>query len=220
MTSKSLHPDDYKELKSGISKMSYSLAWLRGKGIRTDWPHPHRMWEYAGAWQATLGCLSLLDVGAGYSVFGPACAMRGIAVQEFDADPKIVVARQAIAELLECFKSDELTMPAELPRTEAVTCISVMEHLAPEAQEAGWRALARATGFVLYATVDFRPEVGEAWQNAELRQTQFGWGEIDQVVKWLEDEGLAVAPVDRTYHGNHVFDYSFFRIIAGRVESV
>ena len=221
MNSKSLHPDDYKELRSGISAVSWTLAWLRGLGRRVDWPHPHRMWEYASAWEATRGCISALDVGAGYGVMGPTLAgRRGANVLEVDADPRIVKDRQEVAQLFNIYRSEELELPATLPPAEAVTCISVMEHVATQVQEAAWRSLARATKFVLFVTVDFNPEVGGLWMNSELRQTQYGWNEIDQVVKWLEEEGLAVAPVNREYHGNQVFNYSFFRIVAGRVGSI
>jgi SAM-dependent methyltransferase len=234
MNCKSLHPSDYADLQRGVEIISYGLAWLRGKGLRVDWPHPHRMWEYASAAQAVLETpkpiTTVLDVGAGYSVLGPALALRwGYEIIELDNDPKIVEARGEVSEALAA-KSLKHTMAFgeatdEHPKADAVFCISVLEHLYAIEQEQAWQALAAAVnpGGVLVATVDYGDTTTE-WSNSDQRYTRYGLPEVKKAIATLTAAGLDVADLDETFHGNHVglgeSDYTFFRIIARRPEII
>jgi 2-polyprenyl-3-methyl-5-hydroxy-6-metoxy-1,4-benzoquinol methylase len=223
MLCKSVDPADYPDLTEGIAALSYASAWVRGKGFRLDFPHPHRTWEYASAYQAVGAAQSVLDVGCGYSPLGPAFALAGRTVIECDPDPRVIEARRKLEAVFTArgqrYSALPLSATDDLPTAEAVTCISVLEHLPEDQQRLAWARLAQATlpGGALFITLDIG--VPQEQNHDTLRHTLFTIDDVPKLAGWLEQEGMTVNDLDLEYHGNQVFNYSFYRIIAHRPEA-
>jgi len=231
--SKSLHPDDYEELKDAIGVISYGTSICRGMGHRIYFPHENRMWEYASAVHAldeerpkeARETIEVLDVGGGWGALGPSLLLQeqDLRVTELELDPGIVEGRKklreevtglhglrpAVGDITQNLRADQQFF--------AVFCISVMEHLTPEEQTDAWKRLARmvSPGGLLFATVDYGDDPHRPWDNDTERETKFHPWAIQEVAKTLREEGLELE-VDTTYHGDQVFNYSFFRIAARR----
>lgn len=226
MISKGLHPDDYKDLQPGIAKVYQSYGWCLGHRVPIAWPHEHRLWEYASAFQAIdehgVGPVHrVLDVGAGNSILAPQLAHDGKVVKEIDPSPNVYTDRrnEVLAKYTNNFISEKQDF-FDLPVTETYNCvcsISVMEHIEESRQKEAWLKLCNHTrpGGLLIATVDYSDKIGE-WANAEGRATQFGPVQLNEVFGWLHEAGMSFE-ADLTFYGNHVFDYTFYRIIATKI---
>ena len=219
MICKSLDPKDYADLQPGVAQAHKSYGWCLGHRIPVAWPHEHRLWEYASAFQAIgiHGPESVLDVGAGNSILGPHLALTGKTILEIDSSPNVYTDQRnkVMAKYTDKFtseKTDFFDFPQGL--YDCVCSISVMEHMPTERQQEAWTKLASlvAHNGLLVATIDYSDKEGE-WQNADGRETQFGPKQLTNVLSWLYDAGMRYE-ADLTFHGNHVFDYSFYRIIA------
>lgn len=224
MISKSLHPDDYVDLQRGVAKAHKAYGWCLGHRVPIAWPHEHRLWEYASAFQAMLDypigpAHTVLDVGAGNSILGPQLALDGMIVKEVDSSPNVYTDRRnaVLAKYTDNFQSVKQDF-FDVPLAETYNCvcsISVMEHIPEDKQKEAWEKLVAhlKPGGLLIATIDYSDTAGE-WANAEGRATQFGPEQLNSVLSWLGGVGVAADKVDTTFYGNHVFDYSFYRIIA------
>ena len=221
MICKSLHPDDYTDLQQGIAVAHKAYGWCLGHRIPIAWPHDHRLWEYASAFQAivtrSLPC-SILDVGAGNSILGPQLALDGCDVKEIDQSPGVYTDQRnkVMAKYLDNFTSLKQDF-FDLPATETFDCvcaISVMEHMPEDRQKEAWTKLVNhlSPGGLLVTTIDYSDKAGN-WANADGRETQFGPTQLEEVFGWLRDLEM-VFEIDPKFHGNHVFDYTFYRIIA------
>jgi SAM-dependent methyltransferase len=187
------------------------------------------LWEYGSVVAALLAAFGedltgrrVIDVGGGAGPLGPTLALRyGCDVLDIDPSPNVAPVREPAVSLLSSMSHHYTFQPTNLfdvaGTYDGVFCISVMEHLPVEEQEAAWRKLASlvAPGGVLVATVDYG-EPGVAWKNDDCRDTKIGPEELGHIVSWLEESGIELTDLDPTYHGAYVFDYTFFRLVGMR----
>jgi SAM-dependent methyltransferase len=227
---KSVQFSDYLDIAEDVHRLLEMVPRCRGLGHRIEIPHEHRYWEYGSALAAGREHFEktdfastpvLLDLGCGYSPLGPTVRAKSQwQVVENDLTEEIMKARGSLYEalgrpLMTFLKGDLCVIdhPAEF-----VTCMSVMEHLSRDQQEKGWRALAKNVkpGGLLVATVDYADDKDRDWTFDRDRETKFGPDDVEGVISLLEEEGFEHPPVNLTFHGPEVYDYTFFRIIAWR----
>ncbi len=169
--------------------------------------HPHRKWEYSIAYKTLEenGTKSVLDVGGGGSRFAPIMMMAGMGVLQVDPadnDWLITAQSKAINKLVVYDKSDFMQWNG--PRYDAVTCISVLEHIPDDLPF--FMKLVRHVkqSGVLFITVDFS-QTGKALCGLHLRtyteEMLFYLAEISGM-QWIDGH-------DYTWHGNHVYDWTF-----------
>ncbi len=130
---------------------------------------PFRRLEYAFALDALLGRLApgdrYLDAGSGVTPLGHIFAARGAVAAACDGDERVVAALQRL-DLAHIYGSavtyrvEDLTTMAYASETfDAVSCISVLEHIPAPHDQRALRELLRVLkpGGVLVATVDYTP---------------------------------------------------------------
>lgn len=233
LSSKSLETKDYADLSPGLRSIHYTTAWARGKDLVVGYPHPHRLWEYASAITALVEAFGrdltgrrILDVGCGAGPLGPALALRhGANVSDIDISPNVPPLRDPVAALLGTrglpYTYELLDLAEVEGEFDGVLSISVMEHIPADDQERAWRKLASlvAPGGVLVVTIDYGTP-GQDWRNDKDREVKPDGDFVQQVAGWLEDAGIHLSPLDPTFHGPEVYDYTFFRFVGRRGDGV
>jgi ubiquinone/menaquinone biosynthesis C-methylase UbiE len=124
--------------------------------------HPHRAWEYGIVLQALSAhkCESVLDVGGGLSVFGPAAAaiaMRVVIVDPGDYAEWTRTQASRIGRPIEYEKQDFMRYKGE-ELFDAVTCLSVLEHVPDDIKFFKKLIQFVKPGGLLALTVDFWPD--------------------------------------------------------------
>lgn len=235
LPSKSLEPSDYDDLQPAMRALHHTIGWARGHEYLVGLAHPHRLWEYGSAitamtqhFEGSLVGHTVLDVGAGPGALGPALALHyNCAVTEADPSVNLAPLRAPLIEALRgrlkygyTFDPSPLSAIPEGNVFHAVFSISVMEHLPAAEQEEAWTKLASlvAPGGVLAVTIDFGRS-GEAWKHDTDREVKLGAEDVEKIAEWLRRSGITLTPIDTTYHGPQVFDYTFFRLIGHRAEA-
>lgn len=182
--------------------------------------HPHRAWEYGLVLHALRehGCVNVLDVGGGGSLFGPAAAwldMRVIVVDPCDyGEWTHAQAMRIGGKKLHYVQQDFMTFETD-EQFDAVTCISVLEHVEDDA--AFFKKLASHVkpGGLLAVTVDFWPD-GEQKSGGHIRtynEYRFA-GFLDSVIKDFRPLG------DPEYEhvDSYVYGYTFASLVLKRDE--
>lgn len=221
---KTIQASDYADingLKEPLQQMAHTLT---VNGWRVDVGHHHRMWEYGRALLALTsqfgeqtGECRVLDVGAGWSVLGPTLAhYYGCSVTECEPDEKAFQDREPMIPLLnKRGRFKHLNVGVEqLPQEqyEAVFCISVLEHVRPEAEAVAWQELARRVkpNGVLFITVDCVPRLGRAYVGDPSRFTNYTTDMLQERMQRLVAEGMTpMGEPDWRFHGVEVNDYTF-----------
>lgn len=181
--------------------------------------HEHRAWEYGLVLRALRdhGCKRILDVGGGGSVFAPAAAWPDVGMDVTEVDPEgygpwVAEQSRKIGRPIHYVQQDFMTYdgPTDF---DAVTCISVLEHIGDDV--AFYRKLAShvRVGGLLAITVDFwhdgLPKSGDHLRTYnEERLT-----ELLASAPGLE----SIGSLDYAYCGQHVYSYNFASLIAKRV---
>lgn len=224
-----VHLDDYQEIMEGVSAVKKAADFLRQRGVRTDLPHEHRLWEYGTGVQILLDHykeklpeIDVIDVGSGYSAFGPALAFfYNTQVVECEPDPICRDARMTCNVVLKQLGKKEIITTADdamhLPdrKFDAVMCISVIEHVAVHEEMQVWEELGKRVkdGGILYVTVDCVPRKDGRYAYDNLRTQNFTLDDLKPRVAKLEEMGFAtLGKPNWMYNGDAVFDYTFFRI--------
>lgn len=147
---------------------------IRGllNGITHRYEHPHRRWEYGMTLAAvrSIDARSVLDVGGGGSLFAPAVAWINASVTIVDpGDCKAWVTAQSarIGKPLTYIQRG-FTPDSVAGQFDAVTCISVIEHVEDDEQFLRDMASKVATGGLLCLTTDFHP-TGQRQCDGHLR---------------------------------------------------
>jgi SAM-dependent methyltransferase len=228
MISKSLEPPDYEDLIEGLRILDYGMAAILGSGFQAYIPHQHRRWEYGSATQAYIDAFgskdphTILDIGCGSGPLGPALATStGASIKEVDTDERMTKARPPMFEALELpkekisFSVGDLRSIGNLAKYDAVFCMSVIEHIPEEGQDAAWQNLMRlvAPRGILVVTTDFGESRHRTWQADTERVYKFDPERVALVADQLTAGGFDLT-LDPAYHGPQVFDYSFFRFVA------
>lgn len=225
MKSKSLEMSDYTEINEEVRSLLRTEAKFRGKGYTFNIPHQHRYWEYGSALASLREAgieppACILDVGCGHGPFGPWLAKLGYCVDEIDPSPQVASRadlRAAMSGSDWAFAATPLMEFKTGAPYDAVFAISVMEHIAAPEQAAAWERLASlvAPGGLLFTTVDYgRIDAS----NAPAREMIFSDHDVRHVVTQLTDLGFDFEEVDTEYHGDQVFDYTFFRIVGRKAK--
>jgi len=207
--SKSIEQVDYDHIRDGLDDAYYAYAWMLGHGHPVAIPHEHRYWEYGSAlqaWRDNGHFHTAIDVGCGFSLLGPALRLQHAAsVYDVDPDENVAKFRPALAAALTPDYTFTRSTLVDTPehQYDAVYCISVLEHMTGEEQEAAWRKLARmvAPGGLLFTTLDIGDVSTREWANDERRSSKFTPDDLPRSANYLTQEGLQYEPMDRTYHG-------------------
>jgi SAM-dependent methyltransferase len=183
-----------------------------------------------------------IEIGSGNSPFGAALAISSKAcVKEVDCDTapwgvkfvhdnenttkkvqyRIDKAENSLARQLYIplerlsFEAGDLRTIDTATKYDAVFCLSVIEHVLQEGQQEAWEHLADlvSPGGLLVVTTDFGPEEERPWAHDTERNVKFTPSKITCIADTLKERGFTL-DLDLTYHGDQVYDYSFFRIIA------
>ncbi len=212
---KTLDVKDYENLKSEeahINHMKYIFA-----NTPYSFEHKHRMWEYSIILKALRenGTNTLLDVGGGASLFAPACAYDRIDVTQIDKEDRANWVSKQNERLIESrqikyFQSDFLTFTQPLNQFDAVTAISVLEHVRLDL--VFFRKMLRLVrpGGLVGITVDFHPD-GKQMVEHHLRT----YRTVDLAPFLSSDSTFAIfgEDIDYTWRGPDVNDYTFASVI-------
>jgi ubiquinone/menaquinone biosynthesis C-methylase UbiE len=177
--------------------------------------HPRRAWEYGLVLHALreVGCSNVLDVGGGGSAFAPAAAWIGMQVTEVDPeDYSAWVAEQSrrIGKSIRYEQCDFMAYPDR--EFDAVTCISVLEHVPDDF--AFYKKLARHVrpGGVLALTVDFWPDAKRKSPDHLRTYNEDRLSALAQSVPGFETLGK----LDYGHLGQYVRDYTFASLVLRR----
>lgn len=208
-TSKTYAPSDRFEESNVVRDMHRRLD-----GVAHRFEHPLRAWEYGIALHAlrAAGCRSVLDVGGGGSVFAPSAAVLGMEVTQVDpGDCSAWVGAQSERIGLPLAYHQADLMSYEISPYDAVTCLSVLEHV--EDDLSFFRRLQEFVrpGGVLALTVDFWPD-GRPQVDGHLRT--YNMASLSRLVDAAP--GYHLDPPDYRDHGNHVYGYTFASLVLRR----
>lgn len=179
--------------------------------------HPHRSWEYGLVLHALRehGCKNILDVGGGSSLFGPTAAwidMRVIVVDPCDyAEWTHAQAMRIGGKLLHYVQQD--FMQFDNPeKFDAVTCISVLEHVDDDLAFFKKLAAHVKPGGLLAITVDFWPD-GAQKSGGHIRTYN-----ADRLRMLAESvEGFTpLGKLDYEHVDSYVYGYTFASLVLRR----
>lgn len=240
LTSKALQPEDYTyDIRDAVARCHLHGAMLQGTGWPLGYPHGNRIWEYASALEALAQLdgskKQVVEAGCGRGLLTPMLAAEGHNVVACDPDPKVAevwaegtTTRDQFSQYLAFVRAKFGTHPgtvrfehgpiamADSGMADAAFAISVMEHIPEEEQLVSWRRLARCVrpGGLLFVTVDYeesgRPP--DTVQYAEAREILYTKEKLEILISAL-DSLVQFTPIDLTYHGDQVYNYTFFRLV-------
>jgi len=186
-------------------------------GIPHRWEHPLRAWEYGLALHALSShdCRTVLDVGGGGSIFSPAAAALGLDTIQVDpGDCAAWVAKQSKVIGRPLSYQQVPLEHFEGGLYDAVTCLSVLEHVDDDVDFFRRLQSFVAPGGLLVLTVDWWPS-GLSMIGGHLRTYNA------QRLGRLISEGLLpgfslVGLPDYVDRGNHVNSYTFASLVMRR----
>jgi len=186
-------------------------------GGRAD--HPHRNWEYGLVLHALRehGCKTILDVGGGGSVFAPAAAWIDMQITEVDSeDYQEWVNHQSrvVSKPIDYQRCDfmDYAAPHEF---DAVTSISVLEHVPDDVTFFRKLASHVKVGGILALTVDFWPD-GEKRHPLPGQLRCYNQTMLEELFRPLENFET-VGVLDYSHLGLYVNNYTFASLVLKRV---
>ena len=214
--SKALHPKDYLWIGE-IAQIKEAAKRLQGVPFRIE--HEHRAWEYGLGLRAlrTNGAQTVLDVGGGGSLFAPAAALAGMNVVQVDpaACGGWVEQQRSRWNLnLSYFELDFFQFQS-LERFDAVTCISVIEHVVDDLKFFDRLLSFVNIGGLLYLTTDFHPSGGKQ-VDGHLRT--YTAEKLRALADRARIKGFLPFVSDPVYSstGEHVNNYNFASLVLRR----
>ena len=235
---KSLNPaDDYTEIAKPLADLRAfdELRQNRIPQIRIDTPMTnadcnfHKMWEWSRTvlaieeMKSTKPKLRILDIGAAFSLLGPYLASLGHTVIEADLERRygLVEIQTMLSKIegagsLASFAAGYGGLIGVVGVTEqfdVVLSISTIEHVPPNIEREAWPEMVNLLrpGGLLVVTADVMPEAKKGYRNDAVRWTNYDMAMLKKRVDYLKSLGMrAAGEEDWQYHGDHVFDYSFF----------
>ena len=211
--SKTLDPTDFEQLTDELAVVDRYFTSAREQ-------HPLRRWEYALAlraattWraQATPHSIGWADVGGAGSPF------HRMLTELLDVDPTLPRSGRIIDPDLpinSCTLAEHLAQGAAL--RELVFCLSVLEHVEDLDQFLYHLSCLVAPGGLLFLTLDYCDALVDDWPEDRYHfhwmrrriANQYGWRLGGAEVLTQQHSFSLLGDHDWTYHGDHVFNYSF-----------
>lgn len=186
------------------------------RGVQHRWEHPHRRWEYGLALSAlrSIDARTVLDVGGGGSVFAPAAAWINAAVTIIDPGDcsTWVEAQSAAIGKPMTYIQKEFTGESIAGKFDAVTCLSVIEHVERDEEFLAGLVDKVSPGGLLCLTTDFHPS-GETQCDGHLRT--YNADGMNRLRGALTALGLRVhgQPPDYSDFAPHVNGYTFASLV-------
>lgn len=216
---KTLELVDYQRFDRSIQHIKNMQSVMSGVPVRFE--HPHRTWEYGLTLEALRqnGAKTVLDVGGGGSLFAPAATWIGMEVRQVDpGDHGEAITQQSkhLGKILGFVQMDFMDYP--LPPNnqycyDAVTCLSVIEHVPDDTLFFAKLAEHVRPGGLLCLTTDFHPS-GEAVSAGHLRS--YNAQNMHEWIK-LADPIFEMTPFgdtpDYEYFEPFVYDYTFAALV-------
>lgn len=215
-----LQISDYEKIEKGVALAKEATQHFVARGCRIDIGHSHRWWEYGTALELYMKHRphDVLSVGAGADALGPSLA-RNFDVEVVECEPDDSM-RQARTQVNKTLLNDNRKAITVLPnpilnlpprKFDMVCCISVIEHVRNEIE--AWKELGRRVkpNGILYITTDCIPVPGRHYEFDNLRETNYTLQMLMERVGMLKDFTPLDTP-DWVWHGEFVFDYTFFRV--------
>ncbi len=219
--SKVLHVDDHVDEMDHIDSMVQIMT-----GVASRFEHPLRRWEYGMALHAIRqsGGTDVLDVGGGGSIFAPASEWPDVGLRVTQVDPGDCQAwvrdqRARLANFsadvhLAYVQQDFMTYE-DNEQYDAVTCLSVIEHVSNPAPFIKKLATFVKPGGLLVITTDFHPS-GRPKVDGHLRTyNKKSMTAMITALKKLGFEFFGGKP-DWTYNGDNVNSYSFASLVMSK----
>jgi len=217
---KTLNPVDYEIIHE--TQHADSIKGIVGTyGGRVE--HPRRAWEYGIVLHALRehGCKRILDVGGGGSVFDPAAAWVGIEVTAVDPEPyeawveqqnRIVAAHNPGSPAIRYERADFMRYQSD-GEFDAVTCISVLEHVSDDFEF--YRKLTKHVriGGLLAITVDFWPDAQRKSPDHLRTYNEDRLSALAQSMRGFETLGA----LDYSHLGQYVYSYTFASLVTRRI---
>lgn len=223
-----IHPDDMLEIREGVDAAQKAVDVLHHEGAHIAVPTPWRWWEYGTAiqmmlnqYQEKMSDIEVLDVGSGWSALGPTLALLyNTQVTEYEPSAQYLTDREdtqaalkrrrrRTLELVQCGIEN---MPDR--KFDVVCCVSVLEHVNPQAELDCWKTLAASVkpNGMLFVTTDCVPEKGRSYAYDNLRTQNFTLDDLKHRIQMLSGWGFTpMGKPDWKYNGSYVYDYTFFR---------
>lgn len=238
---KTLEPTDYNEVAFEMNQLEWLTKEFRAQTpkARIDAPdtigHPHKMWEWARALYAIRNIyrerkdVSIIDVGAAFSLLGPALGYLGYDLVEAEVDGPCGVEREKINEFLRRSPGFE-GKPINWIQAgfgslherckakglyDVVMSISTIEHVSLDLEVLAWKEMADLTkpGGLLIVTMDCVPVSKKGYMYDDVRWTNYDMKMVKARVDELKSYGFStLGNEDYEYHGNYINDYSFASI--------
>ena len=179
--------------------------------------YKHRAWEYGLVLNALRKnkTKTVLDIGGNGSIFGPSVALQGMTVLQIDScgTGKRTVAQAKQLGLPLPFLQMDFFNYNEKRTFDAVTCISVLEHVQDDTKFFNHLLAFVAPGGLLALTVDFHPS-GKTFLRGHLRT--YTEDSLWALIEIAEKKGFTLfnGDCDYTYRGANVYDlYTFASLI-------
>ncbi len=230
---RALHPDDYThpDLAGYVQQVNAWEGVVQKTGVPYRKDHEHRVWEYASVLRAMTELapvplnpdvvqekrIKVLDTGAGANYFSSLLAslhydvMVNDSMAYGDCTEWYIAQCQALGLQLPINRDpvEALTLPEHT--FDVTLCISVIEHI-PDAA-AAFQQLLRVTrpGGLIILTSDYFRDVA-AWEVSKFRSIQhtvYTPAYFEALVRNEVAEYSLVGPLDPTYRGDFVNNYSF-----------
>ena len=186
--------------------------------------HPLRLWEYGCVINAlrSKDVRTVLDIGGGGSVFAPAVAWLGAGVTQVDpGDCAGWVAAQAasvgqqsrMTYIQQPFPDGDLSALSE--SYEAVTCLSVIEHVLDDLSFFDSMLEYVTVGGLFALTTDFHPS-GEAQSAGHVRT--YNEDSLKRLIKRAESQGFSVygGSPEYAWREANVYNYTFASLVLER----
>jgi len=202
--SKTLDPSDYDQLQLELVIVDRHFTSAREQ-------HPQRRWEYAMALRAAKNSIlggQVADVGGAGSPLTEMILDQHpdwSSVTVIDPASEDLNDRYTLARWIQCY---QCMFPV-------VFCLSVLEHVEDLDHFLYYLSCLVAPGGLLFLTMDYCSDEGATWPEDHyhfhwMRKRIFNreqWSRVEEQFKTYQFTVLGAA--DWTYHGPHVFDYSF-----------
>lgn len=215
--SKTLNPQDYKTLGGYAQHFLNIIDHFRHVGMNLyRYEHEHRKWEYGMVYKAldTIRAKDVLDVGGGGSLLAPAMGWLGINVHQVDPGAVggwIEEQSRAVGKEL-TFEQEDFMSYKSTKKYDAVTCVSVIEHVPNDIQF--FRKLLNYVkdGGLLCITTDFHPSGTQIVSGHIKAYNKESLMELAEIAKKKGFEFFGGEP-DYDYFGEHVNGCDFASLI-------
>ena len=233
---KSIELEDFKEVAFEMGQLGWLTKEFRKQVplARIDAPdtlgHPMKLWEWARALLAIREIhgknldISILDIGAAYSLLGPALAYLGYDVVEVEPDVECGYERSKLNDFLSPFNGRPIRwmrggygglQDVTRQHFDVVMSISTIEHIDLWLEKTAWKEMfdLLKPGGLLVVTADLMPEPRKGYMYDDCRWTNYDMNMIKDRVDELKGYGLKpLGEEDYRFHGVFVHDYSFASI--------